>query len=107
MGSSQTRARIRVPCISRQILNHCATREALEWDLDEGIDACWAERWGRGGLQAVARHTQTQGVSELNIFPKELCVGLYKGCYNRKTKRTYYIALQDRYTIGNANNYNC
>ena len=27
-GSSQTRARTRVPCISRQILNHCATRKA-------------------------------------------------------------------------------
>ena len=30
VGSSQTRARTRVPCISRQILNHCATREARE-----------------------------------------------------------------------------
>ena len=29
MRSSQTRARTRVPCIGRQILNHCATREAL------------------------------------------------------------------------------
>ena len=29
VGSSQTRARTRVPCISRHILNHCATREAL------------------------------------------------------------------------------
>ena len=29
MGSSQTRAQTRVPCISRQTLNHCATREAL------------------------------------------------------------------------------
>ena len=29
MGSSQTRARTPVPCIGRQILNHCATREAL------------------------------------------------------------------------------
>ena len=28
MGSSQTRARTRVPCIGRWILNHCATREA-------------------------------------------------------------------------------
>ena len=28
--SSQTRARTRVPCIGRRILNHCATREALE-----------------------------------------------------------------------------
>ena len=30
VGSSQTRARTRVPCIGRQILNHCATREALQ-----------------------------------------------------------------------------
>ena len=28
VGSSQTRARTRTPCIGRQILNHCATREA-------------------------------------------------------------------------------
>ena len=28
VGSSQTRARTRVPCISRQTLNHCASREA-------------------------------------------------------------------------------
>ena len=28
VGSSQTRARTRIPCIGRQILNHCATREA-------------------------------------------------------------------------------
>ena len=27
--SSQTRARTRVPCIGRRILNHCATRETL------------------------------------------------------------------------------
>ena len=30
MGSSQTRARTRVPCIGRRILNHCATREFPE-----------------------------------------------------------------------------
>ena len=29
VGSSQTRTRTCVPCIGRQILNHCATREAL------------------------------------------------------------------------------
>ena len=33
VGSSQTRARTRVPCIGRQILNHCATREALFVDF--------------------------------------------------------------------------
>ena len=31
-GSSQTRARTRVPCINRQTLNHCATREAKVHD---------------------------------------------------------------------------
>ena len=31
VGSSQTRAQTRVPCISRQILNHCTTREALKY----------------------------------------------------------------------------
>ena len=34
LGSSQTRARTRFPCISRQILNHCATREALYFLFD-------------------------------------------------------------------------
>ena len=29
VGSSQTRARTRVPCTGRRTLNHCATREAL------------------------------------------------------------------------------
>ena len=29
VGSSQTRAWTRVPCLGRRILNHCATREAL------------------------------------------------------------------------------
>ena len=31
VGSSRTRARTRVPCIGRRILNHCATREAREF----------------------------------------------------------------------------
>ena len=31
VGSSQRGAQTRVPCIGRQILNHCATREALLW----------------------------------------------------------------------------
>ena len=29
-GSSQTRDRTHVPCIGRQMLNHCATREAQQ-----------------------------------------------------------------------------
>ena len=33
VGSSQTRAQARVPCIGRQILNHCTTREAPDLSL--------------------------------------------------------------------------
>ena len=38
VGSSQTRARTRVPCISRQTLNHCATREARVFDFNDTFD---------------------------------------------------------------------
>ena len=33
VGSSWTRARTRVPCIGRQILNYCATREVLPFSF--------------------------------------------------------------------------
>ena len=33
VGSSQTRARTRVPCIGRRILNRCTTREALHFNF--------------------------------------------------------------------------
>ena len=57
VGSSQTRVRTRVPCIGRQILNHCATREAPEslltsgmvWGFGESFEWCHPylsmERW--------------------------------------------------------------
>ena len=35
VGCSQTRALTCVPCIGRQILNHCATREALFYAFDQ------------------------------------------------------------------------
>ena len=35
VGSSQTRARTRVPCIGRQTPNHCATREARNYFLKQ------------------------------------------------------------------------
>ena len=44
MGSSRTRARTRVPCIGRRILNHCATREARDfhgfWKGEGGSKFC-------------------------------------------------------------------
>ena len=53
MGSSQTRARTRVPCISRQILNHCTTREARLVILNcvlnilflKLVEIIWGLRW--------------------------------------------------------------
>ena len=41
VGSSQTRARTRVPCIGRQILNHCATREAQFLLSCDCCDCCY------------------------------------------------------------------
>ena len=47
VGSSQTRARIRVPCISRQTPNHCATREAQDlFFIKEKIKIFLDLRWG-------------------------------------------------------------
>ena len=40
VGSSQTRARTRVPCIGRQTLNHCATREAPSPFLKRSLGPC-------------------------------------------------------------------
>ena len=41
VGSSQTRARTCVPCIGRQILNHCTTREALLSILNSILFMVW------------------------------------------------------------------
>ena len=52
-GSSQTRARTRVPCTGRQTLNHCATREAphLHFRLTT-LMAMWRMDLRRKGLDA-------------------------------------------------------
>ena len=39
VGSSQTRARTRVPCIGRRILNHCATREGGAGDFLRSVSS--------------------------------------------------------------------
>ena len=51
VGSFLTRARTRVPCVGRRILNHCATREALFvcfWsiiDLQHYVSSCCTAQW--------------------------------------------------------------
>ena len=64
VGSSQTRARTRVPCIGKRVLNHCATGEALYnsfkiyidildimkslWPLFWSLENIVSERYGGG-----------------------------------------------------------
>ena len=47
VGSSWARARTRVPCIGRQILNHCTTREAPEEPFlcEQSVRSCFLS-WG-------------------------------------------------------------
>ena len=50
VGSSQTRARTRVPCIGRQIFNHCATREA-QGPFWASHSQPWRDRRGRWSVR--------------------------------------------------------
>ena len=66
MGSSRTRARTRVPCIGRRILNHWATREvqklrSLIWDISSlltqafnAINIWWPAIWALNSLLSEA-----------------------------------------------------
>ena len=57
VGSSQTRARTHVPCIGRQILNHCATREALPLFSNE-----------KKAIDKRCKDGKTQGTMGLNRY---------------------------------------
>ena len=61
VGSSRTRARIRVPCTGRWILNHCATREVPQ------ILVLNNSREQRGKLYILC---YTLWVRDVNILPK-------------------------------------
>ena len=92
VGSSQTRARTRVPCISRQILNHCATRETLNTILILEISHTRVEKgwrvfisatrgrrsgWRDGRGTSVSSYHQTDGyvkpVFVKCLLPARLC----------------------------------
>ena len=55
VGSSRTRARTRVPCIGRWILNHYATREAPLGDLKPTPGGTGPATWGGlGGADGIS-----------------------------------------------------
>ena len=58
VGSSRTRARTHVPCIGRQILNHCATREVpptlFTFYLFDNSHPNWCEVMSRCGFDLIS-----------------------------------------------------
>ena len=62
VGSSQTRARTRVPCIGRQILNHCATREAplSHFLIPQLVNSYGSDRNYKGPSGPSRSHMQEQ-----------------------------------------------
>ena len=73
VGSSRTWAQTHVPCISRQILNHCATREApLFFFWYAGLSLLWplplrSTGCGRAGSAAMAHGPSCSAAC--GIFP--------------------------------------
>ena len=56
MGSSQARDQTCVPCIGRQTLNHCATREALGLGFlrfSKKLPHGWDRVWDGSGEKAI------------------------------------------------------
>ena len=74
VGSSRTRARTRVPCIGRQILNHCATREAPSFILYTGLAKKFVQV-----LRKIIRKNPNELVGQSNI--------LIMGCKWKKLHR--------------------
>ena len=81
VGSSQTRARTCVPCISRQILNHCTTREAPVLFSDSLVGIVGVEgssRWPRPVLVLPLMPCSPRGKS-LHL-PGDQCPPELRGC---------------------------
>ena len=69
VGSSQTRARTRVPCIGRQILNHCATREALAVFDVRGLTLI--ELWDGLTAEDIEKSTRSTFAISPNLRPMQ------------------------------------
>ena len=86
VGSSRLRAWTCVPCIGRQILNHCATREALDYNFycyfavssdlkivpscdSHSINICWINTWIFMSLSLLLINTLGQGSANYSFSP--------------------------------------
>ena len=71
VGSSRTRARTRVPFISRWILNHCATREApSSFFFLPGAKALMFSGWAEKVPEDMGKGLGMTGLATSIIFPK-------------------------------------
>ena len=103
VGSPQTRARTRVPCIGRQILNHCATREAHKilfdpppremeiktkinkWDLMKLKSFCTAKETRK---KTKGQPSEWEKIFANEATDKELNPKIYKQLMQLNIKRT-------------------
>ena len=95
VGSSWTRARTRVPCIGRRILNHCATREVpplfLIWVLTNKLRPV-----DEVGFLALADERKViKGMADICGKWKELINGWFS------LKSLYYVGTQNIATWNN------
>ena len=84
VGSSQTRARTRVPCIGRWILNHCATREALNFHSDTF----------RKMIQNVTLMQQSQDKTGTQVLLKPLASPCHSPCQRSLPNLSHRSALE-------------
>ena len=84
VGSSQTRARTRVPCIGRQILNHCATREAPSVEFLSTLFFQSLEHCPKTGSVLLTRN-------KTNVKPKQMVI--YKACPGTRYSVTFNTVL--------------
>ena len=79
VGSSRTRAQTHVPCIGRQILNHCATREALDGSFGrrvmcrEGRSVSRVSVYANKNKMTDAVQCDQPATRELTDHPGEWC----------------------------------
>ena len=92
MGSSRTRARTLVPCIGRQIFNHCTTREAQGWGL------CPLSGSGNPSLppQTLSSLSSLQTKSPFDLYH---CLGTYMPNFLGNKNKTLSKHLESTYYV--------
>ena len=94
VGSSRTRARTRVPCVGRRILNHCATREAPTYGLK-----CASATGGEKGFISLVGNADSQNKLNESPVTEECCsrLGLIRIGKSKRLKRVRFGAIRSAF----------